>query len=50
MTIPVSFEFYEPEEGISACVKANKKLEKEGFPKKYRPKGPAASESYCSKK
>ena len=49
ITIPVGFEFYEPDEGISAWKKADQKLKKEGIPKKDRPKSPIASESYRSK-
>lgn len=49
VTIPVGFEFYEPDEGISQWKKSDKKLKKEGVAKKDRPKCPPADTSYRSK-
>lgn len=49
ITIPVGFEFYEPDKGISEWKKADKKLKEASIPKKDRPKCPVASDSYRSK-
>jgi DDE superfamily endonuclease len=47
--IPVSFAFYAPDPALSAWSKENKRLKKQGVPKKERPKEPDRSADYPKK-
>ena len=49
ITIPVGFEFYEPDQGIAEWKKENARLIKEGTDKNDRPKRPDPSPDYRSK-
>jgi len=50
ITIPVGFEFYQPDPAMSDWVKEDKKLRKNGVLKKYRPEKPSINPEYPSKK
>ena len=50
ITIPVGFEFYEPDPVMSEWAKEDKRMRKNGVLKKYRPEKPSANPSYPSKK
>lgn len=50
VTIPVGFEFYEPDPAISAWAREDKRLRQKGVLKKYRPQKPSSSVEYPSKK
>ena len=47
--IPVSFTFYTPDPALKAWCEEDKKLKKQGVPKKDRPKEPKRSENYPKK-
>ncbi|GAH57680.1 unnamed protein product, partial [marine sediment metagenome] len=49
VSIPISFEFYMPDPRLTAWYKSNKKLKKQGVPKKKRPKKPKRSDKYPTK-
>lgn len=46
VTIPVSFEFYMPDPEVTAWNKHDKKLKKQGIPKRERPSKPPKNEKY----
>ena len=48
VTIPVGFEFYEPDPAYLAWKKNDKQLKKQGLSKKERPKEPAKNADYLS--
>ena len=50
VTIPVGFEFYQPDPEMSAWVKEDKRLRGKKVPKKFRPEKPEPNEQYPSKK
>lgn len=50
VTIPVGFEFYEPNPEVSAWKREDKRLRQKGVSKKFRPKRPADNENYPTKK
>lgn len=50
LTIPVGFEFYQPDPELSAWVKEDKRLRDKKVPKKHRPEKPGPNEQYPSKK
>lgn len=49
VSIPLGFAFYMPDPGLTAWYKLNKKLKKQGVPKKKRPKKPKRSDKYPTK-
>ena len=49
VTIPVGFKFYMPNPVVSAWVKEDKKLKKQGIPKSKRPARPAPDSAYPKK-
>jgi hypothetical protein len=50
VTIPVGFEFYQPDPSMSKWVKEDKRMRKNGVLKKYRPEKPSVNQDYPSKK
>jgi hypothetical protein len=50
LTIPVGFEFYQPDPALSAWVKEDRRLRDKKILKKYRPEKPKPNEQYPSKK
>tara|TARA_B110000503_G_scaffold89612_1_gene135677 strand:+ start:941 stop:2320 length:1380 start_codon:yes stop_codon:yes gene_type:complete len=50
VTIPVGFEFYQPDPALSAWAKEDKRMRKNGVLKKYRPIKPNDNSVYPSKK
>ncbi len=50
LSIPVGFEFYEPDPNISAWKREDKRLRKKGVSKQFRPKKPDRSPEYPTKK
>ncbi len=50
LTIPVGFEFYEPNPEISAWKREDKRLRQKGVLKKFRPTRPEDSDDYPTKK
>jgi len=49
ITIPVGFEFFEPDPALSEWRKEDKRLRKNGVSKQYRPKKPERSSDYPTK-
>lgn len=49
VTIPVGFEFYMPDPGLTAWRKEDEKLKKQGLPKNKRPEEPERNEKYPTK-
>ncbi len=49
VTIPVGIEFYQPDPALSAWYQTDKKLKKQGVPKKERPPKPEKNEAYPDK-
>jgi len=49
VTIPVGIELYQPDPVLSAWYQEDKKLKKQGVPKKERPSKPAKNEAYPDK-
>lgn len=50
VTIPVGFEFYQPDPAMSKWTKEDKRMRKNGVLKKYRPEKPSVNPDYPSKK
>lgn len=50
VTIPVGFEFYQPDPAMSKWTKEDKRMRENGVLKKYRPEKPGVNPDYPSKK
>lgn len=50
VTIPVGFEFYQPDPAMTSWTREDKRLRQKGVLKKYRPDKPNSNEEYPSKK
>ncbi len=49
VTLPVGFEFYEPDPGLGAWRREDKRLRKKGVSKQFRPKQPDRNPNYPTK-